>query len=219
MKQFPNLGSLQFGIQRLTGNPTWNATLGNTVVNLRDHVVAFPFVFEAGLSKRFSVGVQIPYVHTQTSAFFNVNSALTNGNLGFNPALSVTAAQTQNATLNAQFTTAANTLQASLDACAANPAASPQCPALNANRTNAQSLVDLSRAFAAGVNQIYTTSPFVPIVGTDAQLLIEGRVASFRALYQQFGVNSIAATKPRATREIRVTEDLIVRASTARPLA
>ena len=194
VKQFPNLGSLQFGIQRLTGNPTWNATLGNTVVNLRDHVVAFPFVFEAGLSKRFSVGIQIPYVHTQTSAFFNVNSALTNGNLGFNPALSVTAAQTQNATLNAQFTTAANTLQASLDACAANPAASPQCPALNANRTNAQSLVDLSRAFAAGVNQIYTTSPFVPIVGTDAQLLIEGRVASFRALYQQFGVNSIAAT-------------------------
>ena len=194
VKQFPNLGSLQFGIQRLTGNPTWNATLGNTVVNLRDHVVAFPFVFEAGLSKRFSVGIQIPYVHTQTSAFFNVNSALTNGNLGFNPALSVTAAQTQNATLNAQFTTAANTLQASLDSCAANPAASPQCPALNANRTNAQSLVDLSRAFAAGVNQIYTTSPFVPIVGTDAQLLIEGRVASFRALYQQFGVNSIAAT-------------------------
>ena len=31
-------------------------------------------------------------------------------------------------------------------------------------------------------------------MGTDAQLLIEGRVASFRALYQQFGVNSIAAT-------------------------
>jgi hypothetical protein len=194
VRQFPNLASLQFGIQRLTGNPTWNATLGNTVVNLRDHVAAFPFVFEAGLSKRFSVGIQIPYVHTQTSAFFNVNSAQTNGNLGFNPALSVTAAQTQNTTFNTQFTTAANTLQASLDACAANPAASPQCPALNANRTNAQSLVDNSRAFAAGVNQIYTTSPFVPIVGTDAQLLIEARVAAFRALYQQFGVTSIAAT-------------------------
>src|SRR5205814_4290146 len=117
---------------------------------------------------------------------FNVNSALPNGNLEFNPALSVTAAQTQNATLNAQFTTAANTLQASLDACAANPAASPQCPALNANRANAQSLVNNSRAFAAGVNQIYTTSPFVPIVGTDAQLAIEARVAAFRALYSQF---------------------------------
>ncbi|HEY3133993.1 MAG TPA: hypothetical protein VGJ47_05120 [Gemmatimonadaceae bacterium] len=194
VKQFPNLGSLQAGLQQLTGNATWYATLGNTVVNLRDHVAAFPFVFEAGLSKRFSVGIQIPYVHTQTSAFFNVNTSGTNGNLGFNPALSVTAAQTQNATMNSQFTTAANTLQASLDACAANPNASPQCPALNANRGNAQALVNNSRAFAAGVNQIYTTSPFVPIVGTDAQLAIEARVAAFRALYQQFGVTSIAAT-------------------------
>src|SRR6266576_503430 len=151
VKQFPSLGSLQTGIQSLTGNPTWYASLGNSVVNLRDHVAAFPFVFEAGLSKRFSVGIQVSYVQTQTSAFFNVNTSGTNGNLGFNPAISVAGAQTQNATMNTQFTTAANTLQASLDACAANPAASPQCPALNAQRANAQSLVNNSRAFAAGV--------------------------------------------------------------------
>ncbi|HMI47634.1 MAG TPA: hypothetical protein VK481_03105, partial [Gemmatimonadaceae bacterium] len=108
-KQFPNLASLQGGLQQLTGNPNWHATLGNTVVNLRDHVTAFPFVFEAGLSKRFSIGIQVPYVHTQTSAFFNVNTA-NQGNLGFNPALAVAAAATQNATMNTQFTTAANTL-------------------------------------------------------------------------------------------------------------
>jgi len=186
VRQFPNLASLQAGLQQLTGNPNWFASLGNTVVNLRDHVVAFPFVFEAGLSKRFSVGIQIPYVQTQTSAFFNVNSSGTNGNLGFNPALAVAAALTQDATMNTQFTTAANNLQAALDACAANPAASPQCPALNAQRTNAQALVNNSRAFAGGVNQIYTTSPFVPIVGTDAQLAIEARVAAFKALYTQF---------------------------------
>ena len=186
VRQFPNLSGLQAGLQQLTGNPNWFATLGNTVVNLRDHVSAFPFVFEAGLSKRFSVGIQIPYVQTQTSAFFNVNSSGTNGNLGFNPALAVAAALTQDATMNTQFTNAANALQASLDACAANPAASPQCPALNAQRTNAQALVNNSRAFAGGVNQIYTTSPFVPIVGTDAQLAIEARVAAFKALYTQF---------------------------------
>jgi hypothetical protein len=44
------------------------------------------------------------------------------------------------------------------------------------------------------VTQIYGTSPFIPITGTDAQLAIEARTAAFRALYQQFGVNSIAAT-------------------------
>ena len=192
-KQFPNLASLQGGLQQLTGNPNWHATLGNTVVNLRDHVTAFPFVLEAGLSKRFSIGIQVPYVHTQTSAFFNVNTA-NQGNLGFNPALAVAAAVTQNATMNTQFTTAANTLEGSIAACQANPAASPQCPALLANQANAASLIANSRAFAAGINQIYTTSPFVPIVGTDAQLAIEARVAAFRALYNSFGVTSIAAT-------------------------
>ena len=186
VRQFPNLAALQAGLQQLTGNPTWGATLGNTVVNLRDHVDAFPIVLEAGLSKKFSVGIQIPYVRTQSSAFFNVNTSGTNGNLGFNPALAVTAAQTQNATMNAQFVGAATALQGALDACAANPGASPSCPALNANRAQAQALIASSSAFATGVNQIYTTSPFVPIVGTDAQLAIEARVAAFRSLYTQF---------------------------------
>src|SRR5689334_12098620 len=53
VRQFPNLAALQVGIQQLSGNPTWNASLGNTVVNLRDHVAAFPFIFEAGLSRKF----------------------------------------------------------------------------------------------------------------------------------------------------------------------
>jgi hypothetical protein len=194
VKQFPNLASLQAGLQSLTGNPTWYATLGNTQVNLRDHVTAIPLVFEAGLSKKFSIGVQIPYVKTQSSAFFNVNTNGTNGNLGFNPALAVPGAAAQNAALLSQFTTAANTLEGSLAACQANPAASPQCPALLANQASAQSLIANSRAFAGGVNQIYSTSPFVPIAGTDAQLAIEARVAAFRALYNQFGVTSIAAT-------------------------
>src|SRR3954469_23240718 len=199
VRQFPNLVTLQAGLQSLTGNPNWGATLGNTVVNLRDHVAAFPFVFEAGLSKKFSIGIQVPYVHTQSSAFFNVNTAGTQGNLGFNPALAVPAAATQNTTMFTQFSTAANTLEGSLAACQANPAASPQCPALLANQASAQSLIASSRAFAGGVNQIYSTSPFVPIVGTDAQLAIEARVAAFKALYGQFGVAGITTNGPFAS--------------------
>ena len=86
VRQFPNLASLQTGLQSLTGNPNWYATLGNTQVTLRDHIAAFPFVFEAGLSKRFSIGIQIPYVSTHTSTYFNVNTTGIQGNLGFNPA-------------------------------------------------------------------------------------------------------------------------------------
>jgi hypothetical protein len=197
VKQFPNLASLQTGLQLLTGNPNWIPTLGNTAVTLRGRVAAFPFIFEAGLSKRLSVGVQVPYIVTQSAVTLNVNTRGIEGNLGFNPAQAGFApAVTQNTTMLTQFTTAANTLEAQLAFCQANPG-SPSCPALNANRANAQSLITNSRAFAGGTvgaAGVYTTSPFVPIVGTDAQLAIEARVAAFRALYQQFGVTSIAAS-------------------------
>ena len=197
VKQFPNLVAVQTGVRQLIGDPNWFPTLGNTVVNLRDHVAAFPFVFEAGLSKRFSVGIQVPYVQTQSSAFFNVNTTGNQGNLGFNPALGVAAAATQNATMLTQFTLAANTLEGTIAACQANPAVSPSCPALLAQQANAAALILNSRAFAGGTvgpTGLYSTSPFVPIVGTDAQLAIEARVAAFRALYASFGVTSIAVT-------------------------
>lgn len=197
VKQFPNLVTLQSGLRSLTGNPNWSATLGNTQVTLRDQVNAFPFIFEAGLSRRFSVGIQIPYVVTTASTFFNVNTSGFQGNLGFNPAAGgVATAIAQNATFNTQFTNAANTLEASLNACQANPSASPSCPALLAQQANARALIANSRAFAGGVTQIYGTSPFVPIAGTDAQLSIEARTAAFRALYTSFlgAGNPIAAT-------------------------
>ncbi|HMG71218.1 MAG TPA: hypothetical protein VK544_08895 [Gemmatimonadaceae bacterium] len=196
VKQFPNLAQLQSGLQLLTGNPTWFATLGNTVVNLRDRVTAYPFVLEAGISKRISIGIQVPYVTTLSSAQFKVNTA-NQGNLGFNPGFAFPAAETQNTTMYTQFITAAATLEGSIAACNANPGASPSCPALLANQANAQSLIDNSRAFAGGAvgpvggtfnprGGVYITSPFVPIVGTDAQLAIEARVQAFKALYSSF---------------------------------
>jgi hypothetical protein len=198
VKQFPNLASLQAGLQLLTGNPNWYATLGNTQVTLRDRIAAYPIVFDLGVTNRFSFAVLVPYVKTHSSVGFNVNTKGTQGNLGFNPALGgIAAAVTQNTNMFTQFSTAAATLQGSLDACANPPAsATPQCIALNANRANAVSLITNSTAFAGGTvgaAGVYTTSPFVPIAGTDAQLTIEARVAAFRALYQQFGVTSIAA--------------------------
>ena len=93
VKQFPGLAAVQDGVQQLIGNPNWMATLGNTQVNLRDRIATFPIVLEMGLSKRLSIGIQVPYVVTHTEAFFNVNTSLTEGNLGFNPALSNQTAQ------------------------------------------------------------------------------------------------------------------------------
>jgi hypothetical protein len=206
VKQFPNLAALQTGVRNLIGDPNWNPTLGNTLVNLRDRVTAFPIVFELGLFQRLSLGIQVPYVQTRATAFFNVNTSETQGNLGFNPALGVTTALAQNSAMYTQFTNAANALEGSIAACQANPAASPSCPALLANQANAANLIANSRAFAGGAvgplggpfsanGGLYTTSPFVPIVGTDAQLAIEARVQAFKALYSSF----LGASNPITT--------------------
>ncbi|MGZ5477927.1 MAG: hypothetical protein ACXWH1_15705, partial [Thermoanaerobaculia bacterium] len=126
----------------------------------------------------------------------------------FNPALAVPAAQAQNAAMFTQFNTAATTLEATIDACRANPAASPQCPALLAQEATARSLIANTRAFAAGVNSIYSTSPFVPIRNTDAQLAIEARVAFFRNTYaNSFGITNITTNGPFASQNTLTLRD------------
>jgi hypothetical protein len=197
VREFPNLTALQSGIRSLTGMPNFGLSLGNTLVTLRDRVSAIPFVFEAGLTSRLSVGLQVPYVTTRSNAFFNVNTDGNNGNFGFNPALALPAAYSQDTAIVNQFNRAAATLSASLAACAGSSAS--QCSALNANRTTANTLIASSTAFAGGISQIYTTSPFVPITNTEAQLAIEARVAAFKSLYQSFGVNAITGTGPFAS--------------------
>jgi len=199
VRQFPNLATLQGGLRTLTGNPNWSATLGNTQVNLRDRVSAYPIVFDLGLTNRISLAILVPYVQTHSSVFFNVNTNGTQGNLGFNPASvgASAAAVTQNTTMYTQFINASNALEGSIAACQANPAVSPSCPTLLANQASANSLITQSRLFAGGTvgpvggafsptGGVYTASPFVPIVGTDAQLSIESRVQAFKALYASF---------------------------------
>ncbi len=196
VKQFPNTANLQAGIRSLTGIPNFGLSLGNSIVKLRDRVDAIPFVFEAGLSKRFSVGLQVPYIRTRSDVSLNVNTNGNNGNVGFNPALAVAGALAQDTAMVNQFGRAAATLSASLAACQGQTI--PQCTALNANRTTANSLIASSSAFAGGIQQIYTASPFVPVANTEAQLAIEARVAAFKSLYQSFGIASITSTGPFA---------------------
>jgi hypothetical protein len=209
VRQLPGLTGLQSELRGLAGDPEWNPTLGNSLLSLRDRVSTFTFRVEAGLVRRLSIGVDVPYVVTRANPFFNVNTSGTEGNIGFNPALTNTAAAAQNATLLSQFTASAASLAQKLSDCAANPGAAG-CPELNAQRASAQSLIDNSTAFATGVNTVYGASPFVPIRGTDAQLAIEARVAAFKALYAQFagfGVPQITSSGPFASQNrITVTD-------------
>lgn len=196
VRVFPSLVPLESGLRSLAGLPDFGLSLGNTVVKLNDRVTAIPFVFETGLSRRLSIGVQVPYVMTHTEVFFNANTAGNNGNVGFNPALTFPGALSQDTAIVNQFGRAAAQLNASLAACAGSTSA--QCSGINANRTSANALIAASTTFAGGISQIYTTSPYVPIVNTAAQLAIEARVAAFKSAYQSFGIGAITGTGPFA---------------------
>src|SRR5687768_9086539 len=89
---FPNLGALQSGLRSLTGLTDFTLSLGQTRVRLDAHVTATPITIEAGVTKKLSIGLLVPYVQTRMGTFFSVNPAGREGNVGFNPALASTAA-------------------------------------------------------------------------------------------------------------------------------
>jgi len=197
IRQFPNLGIVETGVRGLSGNPTFQLSLGKTVVNSSVSVVATPIVFEVGVTKRLSMGLVVPYVKTRNSIYFATNPDAREGNVGFNPLINgSTAAVAQNLAVRNQFNASINALSATLAVCTANPGASPSCPAVNAN---APTVIANATAFRDGMVGLYGVdtstrfSPFLPIAGTDAALSIDARIAGLSGLFQAFGAPAILA--------------------------
>ena len=194
LTQFPNLAPVQAGFRSLTGIPDLNVSLGRTVVNADVSVIATPIVLDFGITDRFSMAINLPYVRTRNNIFFDVNPAGREGNVGFNPARAVEAFRLRNDSIVTQLNGAAALVEASLGGstfCAANPADS-RC-----------ALINSVRAFAGGIAQLYGTvegagSPFVPVAGTAAQLAIEARIAAFKSLLGAAGAG-IVTTGPAAS--------------------
>ncbi|MGI8499015.1 MAG: hypothetical protein ACR2OG_15695 [Gemmatimonadaceae bacterium] len=194
--QFESLVPLQAGLRQVAGIPDFNLSLGRTVLGLNAKVRAVPLVAELGVTKRFSLGVMVPFIRTENNASFSVNPLGREGNVGFNPYLGSAAAKSADSLLLAQFSSAATQLQAKIAGCTAAPA-TPGCSAVLAN---GPTLLQNAQQFAGGIAQIYTSSQsvFVPVAGTDIASTINARVAAFNGLYRQFGITSITSTGPVA---------------------
>jgi len=126
---------------------------------------------------------------------FRVNSAGPAGNVGVNPGLAAGAAADANAALQQQFTSATAALSAQIDACTANPS-SANCANVLAN---GPALLASARSFASGLAQVYDSSFFVPLAGTDADNAIRARVATFSSSFTGFGITDITSTGPTAS--------------------
>ena len=201
---FRNLGPLQTGLRSLTGISDFALSLGQTRVRLDGKVTAIPITIEAGLTRKLSMGLLIPYVQSNQDAAFFVNQDAATGNVGFNPALANAAARSQNAAVVTGLNNAAAAVAASVGGCGSpsTPTAIQRC-----------ALVAQVQTFAGGIAQIYGTgatgaagAPFIPIAGSDAQLAIEARIQAFKNLLGAAGA-LITQTQPVASQGELLLED------------
>ena len=199
VQQIEALVPLRTGLRALAGNPALEVSLGRTDLDLHTSTTAVPLAADFGLTNRLAISVNVPIVRTRTEAFFRINPAGREGNLGFNPALSDQTARDAGNALVGQLRTAATTLTNQRAFCLANPTANG-CPALNANGAAADALIADATAFANGIAQIYSDPglPFVPVANSDVDLAIRGRVAGITSGFTSFGVGGITSAGPAA---------------------
>ena len=202
-RQLENLSPIETNIRALAAMPDFNASLGKTVVRVRDRIETTPLGVELGLTSFLSLGVVVPFVTATSEVDFRLNPAGREATLGFNPALDPKNPNTNTALL-AAFQTASATLGQRLATCTTAGAAD-YCPALIANAAAARDLRAAADNFAALLGRVYggvagqKPDLFIPIAGTTAQRAIEAQVKAFSALYTAFTGTGIVGTVPFAT--------------------
>jgi hypothetical protein len=212
--QLPALSGTQSAIGALTGSP-FRLSLGRTAAAADARRVVTPIRGEFGLTSRITLGVMIPLVRTRTSIMLRTNPLGTEGNVGINPASVNRSAMASDSAVYAQLVNASAALQAGLQACQANPAASPNCPNLLAQAQNATSLLQsaaaFSTAFAAvyGANATLPGAPVVPVTGSVADLAIRGRLAAFDSSFQALlSTGPVITSAPAAAGAVMGSGDL-----------
>lgn len=189
----PALGQAQIPalqvVQALTTDAAaqpFTLSLGQSRLDARARYESVPVGVEYGLTRRITIGVEVPIVRRRVAVQFQLDS--TGATVGPNLHGSLASAAATNALVQSQFAAAASQLQNRLAACRANPAASG-CAALLSREADALELIAASQGFATTVGSLYGTSggegaAFVPRAGSDAQTQIELRVAAFNARYR-----------------------------------
>ena len=210
LSQLATLAPLQSGIRTLAGMPDFVASLGKSVVQLRNQVQSTPLSLELGLTNRITIGASVPFVTASANVSFAMNPKGIEGTLGFNPAFKLPSVLAQNGALISQFDSAASQLGRAIATCAALPSA-PGCTAINANAAAARALIQSSTSFATALASVYggrngkTGALYVPTAGSTAQLAIAARVAAFRTLYGAFGL-TIAGNAPGGAAPLTITD-------------
>ena len=202
VREIPRLAVAESLVSEAT-SAVFRLTLGRSRLDATAREEIIPLALEYGVTSRISVSVMVPVVRKRIAVQFRLDTAGGFGaNVGPNQHRTNSTAAQNNVTVQAQFASAAQQLQARLSSCRADPSA-PGCAALLAREAEAVALIAASQTFAAQLELIYgsansTGQPFVPTAQSDAQVAIEARIAAFDAQYRDLltGSTELLTARP-----------------------
>jgi hypothetical protein len=209
VRELPSLLPAQNAMRALTGDPNLQLNLGQTIATADSRIVTTPFTLEYGVTNRLTLGVTVPVVQTHTTLFIALNprsrlpsrlNVRSPANVGPNPALGNTTAQSANQALIASLGQARSALQSFVTSCQSSGSCSPQAVA-QATQLIVQTANDSSAIMTLyGVDGL--ASPFAPLGATQTtiasnltalQNTINGLIGSSFAFGAPTGANGIAA--------------------------
>jgi hypothetical protein len=195
---FPLLESLQPAAQTLARAPALQLGIGTLRTTADSRIATVPFSVEYGLTRRITVGINVPVVQTRTVITTQLNGRTdSTANLGVNPAgfFFQSAAFTANAQVTSGIEGARNALIIQMAHCGIAPT-DPGCPALNARAAEASALTADAGSFAQAARALYGVSasdpgaPFAPRAGSAMQQAIDNHLSDLRSGFSSFGLSA-----------------------------
>jgi len=188
-RQLPLLAPTEASLQTLSGDPNVNLSLGRLEVRGGARIVTMPISLEYGVTRRLSVGVQVPIVQTRRVVQLRVNTDTSaRANVGFVPEGMRTTATAQNQAVFTAFTQGADQLASLITQCAANPGGAG-CAPINADPAGAAAARDQARAYANAVAVLGVDAANALLAPRDGGTLatdIDARRVAINTALQQF---------------------------------
>lgn len=187
VSQLPLLTGTEASLQALAGDPAVRLSLGRLQVRGGARIVTMPISLEYGVTRRLSLGVQVPVVQTRRVVQLRANTD-TSANVGYVPEGMRSAAAQRNQAVVGAFQQSADQLAALITQCAANPGAAG-CAPVNADPAGAASARDQARAYADAVRALGVDAAnalIAPREGGTLATSIDARRQAINAALQQF---------------------------------
>jgi hypothetical protein len=190
-RYIPLVARLEQNVRVASGLPAFIASLGQSLLSVRQERRTYPFTAELGVTNRLSVSLMVPFVRIATRSSLQLSSH--GANLGVNPlAINALGAPGAYTAFFTQFDSTLARLDQNVVAGQYGCNVNPSCPARMAAATW-HGVRDALFAAVHGLGQ--TGSPFLPLDSSAAGLGIDTTVANIqRQLATQYGIAGFDTT-------------------------